>query len=67
MKQGLGMKAILTGVVFITRELEQIPMPDAALLNNLTCVCIHVSEWICKGLLLQPTTAHVPRRDQKVP
>ena len=66
MKQGLEMRAILRGVVFITAELVQIPMSDAALLNNLTCVCIHVSEWICKGLLLRATTARVLRRDQKV-
>jgi len=65
-KQGLEMKAILRGVVFITAELVQIPMSDAALLNNVTCVCIHVSEWMCKGLLLQATTVHVLRRDQKV-
>lgn len=65
-KQGLGMKAVLTGVVFITAEPVQIPMSDAAILNNLTCVCIHVCEWICKGLLLQATTVRVLRRDQNV-
>jgi hypothetical protein len=60
------MNAVPMGVVFITGELVQIPLSDAALLSNLTCVCVHVSEWICKGLLEQATTFRVPRRDQKV-
>lgn len=65
-KQGPGMNAVPMGAVFITVELVQIRMSDAALLSNLNCVCVHVTEWICKGLLIQATTAHVLRRDQKV-